>query len=463
MASASSTAPTQETIAAIASAPGGAPRGIIRISGPAAIDAALAVFEQAQGEQAATQPATSTRTSAFVGHFLLPNSRRLPGQLLVWPTSRSYTREPVAELHTLGSPPLLDCLLRCICQNDVRLARPGEFTLRAFLAGRIDLTQAEAVLGVIDARGDAALRNALDQLAGGLSQPLNRLRDQLLDQLAHLEAGLDFVEEDIEFITRDELLDSLQKASQIVAEIAAQMTSRTSAVSATRVVLYGWPNAGKSSLFNALLGNREAIVADQPGTTRDYLSAEIEIHGTTCTLIDTAGIEPAAQDPLSQAAQSASDRQQHEAEIHVFCVDLSREINAWEEQQLVHESPVPRLIVGTKVDLAMPRPAPDDWVAISSTKGVGLEQLRSQLAELIAESLPGGTSVVATTAARCRESLTQAASALARGRVAAEQGIGEEFVAEELRSALESLAEVVGAVYTDDLLDRIFSRFCIGK
>ncbi len=227
----------------------------------------------------------------------------LPATLYVWPNARSYTRQPQAEVHTLGSPPLLQCVLRAVCQAGARPAEPGEFTLRAFLSGRLDLTQAEAVLGVIDARGDDQLRAALEQLAGGLAGPLGQLRDRLLDLLAHLEAGLDFVEEDIEFITARELDGQLLAAAGAVDRLAQQMASRDLAGELPVVALTGWPNTGKSSLFNALLGDCQALVSEVAGATRDYLTGELEWRGLRFQLVDTAGAEPVTTGGLAGAAQ----------------------------------------------------------------------------------------------------------------------------------------------------------------
>ena len=202
---------------------------------------------------------------------------------------RSYTGQPVVEIHTLGSPPLLEIVLRSICAAGARPAGPGEFTLRAFLAGRIDLTQAEAVLGVIDAGDRHELEIALGQLAGGLARPLHRLRNKLLDLLAQVEAGFDFADEDLAFITREELDRQLAEAESDAAAILRQVDSRHESSPGVRAVLVGRPNTGKSSLFNALAGDRAALVSDHPGTTRDYLTAELDLDGVKCQLIDTAG------------------------------------------------------------------------------------------------------------------------------------------------------------------------------
>ncbi|HND54323.1 MAG TPA: 50S ribosome-binding GTPase, partial [Pirellulaceae bacterium] len=287
-----------DTIAAIASAPGGSLRGVVRISGPDCLECVRALFRPTRAKSVdAASPsasfATLKRDSAttrdtlrsddepsaagparvIAGLVALPAPwGELPVELYWWPGVRSYTRQPTAEFHTLGSPPLVGALLAAACRSGARLAEPGEFTLRAFLAGRLDLTQAEAVLGVIDARGRTELDVALRQLAGGLAQPLQRARSELLDLLARLEAGLDFVEEDIEFVTAAELDEACQAIERLLSDVAARMRTRETAGGELRVALRGWPNVGKSSLLNALAGRTAALVSGVPGTTRDYVA-----------------------------------------------------------------------------------------------------------------------------------------------------------------------------------------------
>ncbi len=281
-----------DTIAAVATPAGGAARGIIRISGPGAVGCVAGLFCDGAPLDS-RRPIEAVSAPGVLCGALRPTELHspLPCEVYVWP-NRGYTGQPVIEVHTLGSPPLLQVVLRSVCAAGARPAEPGEFTLRAFLAGRIDLTQAEAVLGVIDATNGRELDVALEQLAGGLARPLQRLRDALVEFLAHLEASLDFADDDLELIGRQEIGRRLGAAASEVAAIQSRLTARADVTDAIRVVLAGRPNTGKSSLFNAIVGSSAALVSRQAGTTRDYLAAEVDLDGILCRVIDTAGTAP---------------------------------------------------------------------------------------------------------------------------------------------------------------------------
>lgn len=491
------------------------------------------------------QPPPLEQPLTAPGHVRLPElASPIPTVLYLWPTSRSYTREPVAELHLPGSPPLADAVLGAICAAGARLAQPGEFTMRAFLAGRLDLTQAEAVLGVIEAQNARQLESALAQLAGGIARPLAELRDELLELLAHVEASLDFAEEQLEFVPPGELLVRLQGAAQRVASLRARLQGRNLGDQLPRVVLAGRPNAGKSSLFNALVsrcGRRQspanlatALVAPVAGTTRDYLTAALDIDGVGCELVDTAGVatvetagmsvqsivsaysgpiggqvEPrcaGAQMPtpapapvlqmvsLEEQAQQVTAELRRQACIELWCIDSTQPIDAGEQAWLA-SAQRNRLVVWTKAD-AMTAPAlcsmPLDatlpvaanvgrlpgepmvqasrspqWaqqaVVTSVVTGQGLAELAARLRAMLVGLHNAGGETVASTAQRAEEHLRAAQTALDAACGLALAGEAEEVLAVEIRGALDALGYVSGAVYTEDLLDRIFSRFCIGK
>ncbi len=444
---------TEETICAVASAPVGAANGIVRVSGSDAVK----ILQSVLAEPLDVPPRAARR---FAIELPLPAPLGVvSGAALVWPTHRSYTGQPAVELHLPGCLPLLDAAVETLVAAGARPARPGEFTLRAFLAGRLDLTQAEAVLGVIDANDQRSLEQALEQLAGGLSAPLSHLRGRLLDLLSHLEAGLDFVEEDIEFISEAELNEALDDALQQLTIIRSQMTDRSSSADLPLVVLRGRPNAGKSRLMNALAGNQAAIVADVAGTTRDPVHANAKFGSHLVRLADTAGIEDGRND-IEHLAQTAGHDADQRATVRLVCWDSL-------------DGPPPpstaapaTLQVLTKVDLLDDERSSSvlpDWLATSSLTGQGIARLRQAIAAKLDDTLHRDTGSVAGTAARCSASLDQAIEAIQQARAVSETGGGQELVAAEMRIALTALGEVTGEIYTDDILDRIFSRFCIGK
>jgi tRNA modification GTPase len=387
----------------------------------------------------------------------------LPVTLALWPAPRTYTGQDVVEIHLVGSPPLLSQVLSHCLTRGARHAEPGEFTLRAFLSGRIDLTRAEAVLGVIEAANPAQLDAALEQLAGGLSGPILVWRDRLLDLVAHLEANLDFTEEpDVDPLGRAALAEELDRAAEDLQAIVRRLEDRDRPEGYPRVVLVGPPNAGKSRLFNALLGRDRAIVSPQAGTTRDYLTAVCDCDGLTVELVDTAGIEP-ADDAIGRQAQAHRAHQADRADLLLDCRSIEAEADRNVCPTVAARGPAVR--VWTKCDLSSPRPEDGGSASrlpTSAATGAGLEVLRVAIGERLRSQVSQGNLPVGT-AARCRGSLLSAEAALRSAAESLLAGGGDELVAFDLRLALEELGKVVGAVVTDEILDRIFRRFCIGK
>ncbi|MAQ91468.1 MAG: tRNA uridine-5-carboxymethylaminomethyl(34) synthesis GTPase MnmE [Rhodopirellula sp.] len=455
---------SEDTICAIASAAGQSQRGIVRISGPQAANCLVSLFPDSadMGALAGITDPTVIDVKVKIADFP-PSAVRL----YFWPDSRSYTRQPSAELHLPGAAPLLQATLNQLCQGEAakaRIAEPGEFTMRAFLAGRLDLTQAEAVLGVIDAADQQELSVALSQLAGGLNRKLQSLRDQMIELLAHLEAGLDFVEEDIEFISQQQLTSQVGAVSEQLQVILNQLDSRLVQRNQVRVLLCGLPNVGKSSLLNALVDEDAALVSEVAGTTRDYVARQLKIGEVDCTLIDTAGVELTWEQlsEIDQHAQEMTSQQAAMSHVEVLCIDGSRQgLAPWESEQLSRDPVGLRIVVSTKSDLPEFRRLAVADVETSHTKS-GVRALRDHLQSVLSQQATEGP-VVQQTAARCIDSLTTATESVRRALALCEQQWVEELIAAELRTALNQLGLVIGEVYTDDILDRIFSTFCIGK
>jgi tRNA modification GTPase len=376
----------------------------------------------------------------------------LLARLFVWLAPHSYTGQDVVEIHLPASPPLVEVLLTRLLDAGARQARPGEFTLRAFLAGKLDLTRAEAVLGVIEADDRDDLMRALAQLAGGVTRPLEQLRADLLDLLADVEAGLDFGEEDVQFVDCTALLHRLGKGLALVTLLGKQLEERGVAGRAFRAVLVGRPNVGKSSLFNALAG-AAALVSPEPGTTRDYLVRRLDLDGVAVELVDTAGLREAA-DPLEQRAQALGRGEAERADLLLLCVEAGQALTS-REQELSRQPGV--LALATKCDRGE---ALSGFLPTSSVRGAGLDALRAALADR-ARAKPA--TLLAPSLSRCRHHVGECLIHLRRAHEHAREEDPPELLALELRGALEALGAMVGAVYTDELLDRIFSRFCIGK
>jgi tRNA modification GTPase len=438
---------TRDTIVALATATGPGGRAIVRLSGPDAVRVATSLFVAS----AKRKPRSSQR-ELLAGAIHLPNLGPLPADLYLWPGPRSYTGQDVAELHTLSCPPLVDLLVTELLRAGARAARPGEFTLRAFLAGKLDLTRAEAVLGVIEAGDRDELRHALKQLAGGVGRPMQALRDDLLNLLADVEAGLDFADEDIRFIHQDELLLRIGKGLALVMLAQKQLRERVVAGRPFRAVLAGRPNAGKSSLFNALTG-AAALVSPEPGTTRDYLVGRLDLDGFAVELVDTAGLRETS-DAIDHAAQALGREQSAEADLVLLCLEAGQPPNR-AEQALQSQPHV--VAVTTKSDLS---PAPPPGLATSAVTGSGLEGLRALLAD---RARGRRQPALAPSLSRCTHHLDTCLACLRRAHAVVLNDDPPELLAFELRETLEQLGQMVGAVYTDELLDRVFSRFCIGK
>jgi tRNA modification GTPase len=386
---------------------------------------------------------------------------------------KSYTGEDIVELQCHGGLLILRTICEALVRAGARLAEPGEFTKRAFLNGRIDLAQAEAVLDTVRAKTAGSLRIAQEQLRGALSREIDAVRETLIGLLAHVEAGIDFVEEDISFIPAAELTAGLQKARDAVGRLLAHGREGRILREGVTAAIIGRPNVGKSSLLNALLKTDRAIVTAIPGTTRDVLEETLNIRGIPVRLLDTAGIRETA-DPVEQEGVRRSRAAREQADLLLIVLDGSAP-STQEDLALLQEASSgrdqKRLVVVNKMDLpgridpsALPIAGPDcAVVSISARTGEGLDDLRDRIRALLLRPDFEARETVLVTHLRHQAALQRTLEALTVALASVEAQAAGELIAMDLRAAIDALGEITGAVSTDDILDRIFREFCIGK
>lgn len=435
----------RDTIAAIATPPGRGGVGVIRISGPDAAAAAAQIAAPLPGPRRAALRDFHDRDGRVVDR----------GLVLYFPAPSSFTGEEVVELQAHGAPVVLDELLEILLSGGIRHARPGEFSERAFLNGRMDLAQAEAVADLIEAGSRAAARAAFASLSGRFSERVEALAARLMRLRVACEARLDFAEEDIAALPGSfpgDILDLTRDMDRLIANAGEGQRLTEGFV----CVLSGAPNVGKSSLMNALAGTERAIVTEMPGTTRDVVEVDVTLGGVPVRLVDTAGLRESA-DPIESEGVRRARQRAAEADLVIAVVTA--------DTPLAEVDNAARLLVLNKIDLGGPAPGPCDYrgqpaLALSALTGAGIDALVSELGR----RARGGLDVAgARFSARRRhiDALKRAAEALAEASRMA--GTEPELVAEELARAQQALGEVTGKVHTEDLLGAVFSTFCIGK
>ncbi len=451
-----------DTIAAVATPPGEGGVAMVRLSGPEAKRIALEVLV-----------AKDTR---WESHRLYHGRVRDPGSGAVVDEvmfaflgePRSYTGEDSVEIYCHGSPFVVRQVLGVTLARGARHAEPGEFTKRAYLNGRLDLPQAEAVLDLIRSRTDKAAGVALGQMEGGLSQEVQALREQLVDVLVQVEAAIDFPEEEIELLQREALGRKVAGVAKRVASLAGSYEWGRLIREGVRVCIVGRPNVGKSSLLNALLGEDRAIVTATPGTTRDFIEETVNVNGLPVVLWDTAGIRHGTQG-VEQLGIDVTLRRLSESQGCMLVLDGSAPLGPEDMNVMDLVRHMAGLVVVNKSDLeeciersAVTQRLPHlRQVAVSALTGDGLDALRGALRDCFLESVEEPEVVV--TNVRHKAALDRAKESLVDVHRAIAQGLPADIVAVDLQGARDSLEEIVGTVTNEDILDRIFSQFCIGK
>ena len=474
-----------EPIAAIATPLGEGGLAVIRISGAGALAVADRCFKPAS--HASPKPSAAGTHTIHFGH-IVRNGQRVDEVLLaVMRAPHTFTREDVVEVTSHGGILPAKMVLDAVLENGARLAEPGEFTRRAFLNGRIDLAQAEAVTDLIHARTELALRAANEQLAGKLSQRINHLREGMMETLAHVEAHIDFPEEDIAPHTRNQLIGRLEDAVRFMEQLLLTANEGQILRRGIRAAIIGRPNVGKSSLLNQLLGRDRAIVSAIPGTTRDTIEETANIRGLPVVFVDTAGLRPARDEIEIEGIQrSRRALEQSEIVLHVF--DASAFPGDLDDQ-LNESAGKKRILVLNKIDLvdestlpAKPRaeaPSPAEgnsrelknsaararevYSRVSCLTGQGIDTLKDAIKALVWSGEIKAEMLEVMINSRHQEALNRARGASLRTLEALRSDQTLELVALDLRIAVNAVGEIVGQTTTEDLLDMIFSHFCIGK
>lgn len=455
-----------DTIAAVATPPGEGGIGIVRLSGSDAVAIASKIFKTRQGPHFSASRSHTLR----LGVIIDPETGETVDEVLacIMRAPHSYTAEDVVEINCHGGALAVARVLQLALRHGARLAEPGEFTRRAFLNGRLDLAQAEAVLDVIRARSSQGLSAAIGQLEGKLSQKITVINDSLTGVLAAIEASLDFPEEVGEVSASE--LEKLKHAREEVLKLLATWEEGRLLNEGLKIAIVGRPNVGKSSLLNALLRQERAIVSQIPGTTRDTIEETLLLGGFACRLIDTAGLRETA-DTLESIGVARTRQAVKEADLVLMVVDLSTGILAEDKRILEEVTGKNVIIVGNKVDLIGEKEnglktfaASYPWVTISAREGKGLDELARKIREVVLSGKVARTGEEPIlTRARHRDALEKCLEHLNAAIAAWENGIPGDLIAVDLWAARDFLGEITGATAREDLLDRIFSDFCIGK
>lgn len=456
-----------DTIAAVATPIGEGSISVIRVSGKDSWNLVDKIFRTAKIKSIQK---LETHTIHY-GEIVDDQENTLDKVLIsLFRNPNSYTGEDVIEISSHGGMANTNRIFQLLLKKGARHAEPGEFTKRAFLNGKIDLTQAEAVMDLIQAKSQSALNLAVRQLSGSLSVKFKQLKDDLMKLYAHLEGAIDFPEEDLEIYSDKEILKKLEKITEEVNALIQSFSRAAHIREGIRAVIVGRPNVGKSSLFNALLERERALVSSIPGTTRDHLEEPIEIAGVMIRLTDTAGIGLKPRDSLDQMGIERTQALMESAQLFLFLVDGSEPLGDadCEIYNTIRGNPVIPIMtksdLNQKIDLKSFQKLVDgqECLKISAKTEKGIQELETKLKQLMdAQGLEVEGEQI--TRLRHKNDLETVSSALGRCKEAFQKQESLEFVIMELKSAIDALRELIGEVYSEDLLDIIFSEFCIGK
>ena len=458
---------TEDTIVAIATPPGRGGIGVVRISGPGAVDAVSAVLSG--------RPALTPRRVRLSAVVLPDGSSAHVDRVLAtyFPAPHSYTGEDVVEVSGHGNPVLLRQIVAAVASQGVRLAAPGEFTFRAYLHGRIDLVQAEAVGDLINAVTPLQARVAFDQLEGTVTERIGEIDETLFDVIARLEASVDFPDEGYHFVEASSVASETTAVADRVADLLQDARRGRLIREGSQVVVLGKPNVGKSTLFNRLLGVPRAIVSERSGTTRDLLTETLELDGIPVTLVDTAGIRR-TRDPIEAEGVTRARGALDVAGLVVLVLDCSRPLDAEDRELLVDTRSVDRVVVVNKVDLPTvwtERDLINDQTVVVKSDSIVTTSLLDDgdviaVRQALVDRLYAGEPLRDTPAVsnlRHIDLLERAGEALARAAAAAQASVPEELVLADLQEARGALEEITGKRTPEDVLHRIFEQFCIGK
>ena len=452
----------EDTIIALATPQGVGAIAVIRISGKDAIRVCNEVFF---GKNLEEQPSHTIHLGT------IRDGEKIIDEVLVslFKGPRSFTKENVVEISTHGSSYIVNQVLKLFVRKGIRLAKPGEFTQRAFLNGQFDLAQAEAVADLIHSDSESSHQAALNQMRGGFSSEIQELRNQLIHFASMIELELDFSEEDVEFVSRDGLRQLVERILRLVEELILSFDLGNVIKNGVPTVIAGKPNAGKSTLLNALLNEEKAIVSDIAGTTRDFIEDELSLGGVIFRFIDTAGLRETT-DTIEAIGVSRTQEKMRTASLILYLFDLSATdlVEVHQDLNKLDNLGVPYLKVGNKLDAAKENIVKDlgskhpDMLFISAGNKENLELLKVRILELVnLDKFRTGNTVV--TNVRHYDSLTKTRESLLEVLGGLDQLVTNDFLAMDIRRALHYLGEITGEVTTDDLLANIFSKFCIGK